>query len=117
MKKHFVVGFLVLGIVAVTSAAALVVRANENIGNRFSGSIKAVEAFIERLEKFEDKDFRFGVKAFEQGVTPTTLMINPRGHARITRGTVTAVSLDRITVAVWNLQFSIVNASSTLFFA
>ena len=74
------------------------------------------ENLLDRLEKFEAKDFTFPQVSFERGAT-ATLTINPRGHVRMTSTTVTAVSGDIVTVEIWKIAFSVHRMADTKVFA
>lgn len=78
--------------------------------------MRFVENLLDRLEKFDGKEFTFSKESLERGA-PATLTINPRGHARITGGTVTAVASDIVTVDIWKIAFSVHKMPDTKVFA
>ena len=99
---------------AFISISALSVFAEEMRGKSMEKkSMHAVENLLDRLEKFEAKEFTFPKESFERGA-PATLAINPRGHTRITGGTVTGVSSDIVTVEIWKLAFSVHKMPETI---
>lgn len=102
---------------AVTSALAFSVFADEMRGKSMEKKqMHVAENLLNRLEKFDEKEFTFSKESFERGA-PATLTINPRGHARITGGTVTAVASDIVTVDIWKIAFSVHKMPDTKVFA
>lgn len=113
---------------AFTSAFALTVFAEEMTGKSDELKMKRKsmevekrvmhtgESLLDRLEKFETKDFIFAKDSFERGA-PATLTINPHGKVRMTGGAVTGVSGDIVTVEIWKLSFSVHKMPETKVFA
>lgn len=82
--------------------------------NSTRGVTKAIENAIERLEKFEVKDFN--EDDFNSAGLPATLTINPGGQVRLTNATVTGVASTSITVRVWGFSFAVNGTSDTKVF-
>src|SRR3989344_7991213 len=112
MKKINVVLFSFLVLVLALLTGAAITKANENNEGQSQSSISnVVEKFLKKVERLDiDED------EFKRGVVPMSLVINPQGEARITRGVVKAVSGDIVTVEVWKLNFSLHKMPDTKIF-
>lgn len=106
MKKTFY-SIITFAIFMLAVTAAFSVSADEKSNGKSKGVVKTIEKAIDKLTKWEEKDFKFNEQDFNKGNVPETLNIGPKGHARITAGKVSAVGNGTVVVSVWKMSFTV----------
>jgi hypothetical protein len=79
------------------------------------GATKALERAVEKLEKFDARDFRG--EDFDKFALPSSIAINPDGHTRLTNAEVTSAASNSLGVRVWGLSFTVNVGAETKIFA